>query len=124
MYTYSSLGKPVRRMAGAGRWGETRRNPGCSSRIPRLWRDGTELEDIPQYTDEEKRPETAINRPGFAHIAFAVDDAYSARDEVIASGGKAVGVVISLEVPGVGIITFVYVTDPEGNVIGLQKWMK
>ncbi len=83
MYTYSSREKSVRTMAGAGHWGETRRNPGCSSTTPRLWRDRAGLEDILQYTDEEKRPETAINRPGFAHIAFAVDYVYSAREKLL-----------------------------------------
>ena len=28
----------------------------------------------------------------------------------------------SAEVPGVGMLTFVYVADPEGNIVELQAW--
>jgi predicted enzyme related to lactoylglutathione lyase len=51
-----------------------------------------------------------------------VDDVQGAQDAVLAAGGAAVGDIQSLEIPGVGQITFGYVTDPEGNVIELQHW--
>jgi predicted enzyme related to lactoylglutathione lyase len=78
--------------------------------------------EIFQYNRQEGRLETAINRPGFAHIAFAVSDVEAARDAVIAAGGGTVGKLVSLEIPGAGRITFAYVTDPEGNIIELQRW--
>jgi len=28
------------------------------------------------------------------------------------------------EVPGVGLLTFQYVADPEGNIIEVQNWKK
>jgi hypothetical protein len=33
-----------------------------------------------------------------------------------------VGQVVSPKIPGVGQITMVYLTDPEGNIIELQRW--
>jgi catechol-2,3-dioxygenase len=27
-----------------------------------------------------------------------------------------------VDIPDAGIITFIYMTDPEGNIIELQKW--
>jgi predicted enzyme related to lactoylglutathione lyase len=78
--------------------------------------------EIFQYNREEARADTAINRPGFAHVAFAVDDVDATYEAVIAAGGKAIGKIVSVEIPDAGAIRFVYVTDPEGNIIELQKW--
>jgi predicted enzyme related to lactoylglutathione lyase len=94
---------------------------GAHLRLPGCGPDGPTLE-IFQYNRQAKRPTTAINRPGFTHIAFAVDDVKAARDAVIAAGGRTVGEVVTLEVPGAGSVTFVYLTDPEGNIIELQHW--
>jgi predicted enzyme related to lactoylglutathione lyase len=94
---------------------------GMHLRFPGYGDEGPTLE-IFQYNHQEERPKTAINRPGFAHIAFAVDDVESARDAVIAAGGGVVGEVVSVQVSGAGRVTFVYLTDPEGNIIELQSW--
>ena len=75
-----------------------------------------------QVCPAEKRPETAINRPGLAHLAFEVDDVEAARDAVIAAGGGCVGDLVAAEIPGAGTVKMVYLTDPEGNIIELQKW--
>ena len=94
---------------------------GIHLRLPGLGDDGPTLE-IFQYNQQEERPETAINRPGFAHIAFVVDDVEAAKQEVIEEGGGSIGKVVSVEIPGAGEITLVYLTDPEGNIIELQHW--
>ena len=94
---------------------------GVHLRLPGYGDNGPTLE-IFQYNIAENRPETAINRPGLAHLAFEVDDVEAARDEVIAAGGKCVGELVTVDIPGAGRITFVYLTDPEGNIIELQKW--
>lgn len=65
---------------------------------------------------------TAPNRPGWGHIAFAVEDVAAAREAVLVAGGRALGDLISTEIEGAGAITFAYVADPEGNVIELQRW--
>lgn len=90
------------------------RLPGCGDKWPTL--------EIFQYSPGKELPASTVNQPGFCHVAFAVDDVESARDAVIEAGGSALGKTVSNEIPGAGTIKFVYVTDPEGNIIELQKW--
>ncbi len=94
---------------------------GMHLRLPGYGENGPTLE-IFQYSQEADRPDSALNRPGLAHIAFAVDDVEAARDAVLAAGGSTVGKIVSLPVRGAGRVTFAYVTDPEGNIIELQRW--
>ena len=93
---------------------------GVHLRLPGRGEGGPTLE-IFQYNIQGDRLETAANRPGLAHIAFAVDDARAALDAVIAAGRGAVGDLVSAEVPGVGRFALVYAADPEGNIIELQQ---
>jgi len=51
-----------------------------------------------------------------------VDDVNEALEAVIAAGGGAVGEIATTEVKGVGLLRVVYVRDPEGNIVELQKW--
>lgn len=78
--------------------------------------------EIFQYEPPGEGSERTMHRPGFGHIAFAVPDVAAARDDALTAGGGAVGDVVTVEVPGAGSVTFAYVTDPEGNVIELQRW--
>jgi catechol 2,3-dioxygenase-like lactoylglutathione lyase family enzyme len=94
---------------------------GIHLRLPDYSEGGPTIE-IFEYDPEEVRPATAPNRPGWGHIAFSVEDVPAARDAVIAAGGGTVGETISVDISGVGPITFAYVTDPEGNIIELQRW--
>jgi catechol 2,3-dioxygenase-like lactoylglutathione lyase family enzyme len=94
---------------------------GAHLRLPGLGADGPTLE-IYQYTPDIDAELPAINRPGFGHIAFAVPDVVAARDVVLGVGGGSVGEVVTLETADGRRVTFVYVTDPEGNIIELQSW--
>ena len=94
---------------------------GVHLRLPGWGPDGPTLE-IYQYSREEEALPTAANRPGFAHIAFAVPDVVAAREEVIAAGGRAVGEVVTLTTADERQVTWCYVTDREGNIIELQAW--
>jgi len=94
---------------------------GMHLRLPGYGDGGPTLE-IFQYDRQTNQSKPAVNRPGFAHIAFAVDDVAAARAAVLAAGGGVVGDLVAVEIPGAGQITFAYVTDPEGNVIELQRW--
>jgi len=94
---------------------------GVHLRLPGYGDDGPTLE-VFQYDQQLERPESAANRPGLGHIAFTVDDVEAARDAVIAAGGGTLGETVSVKIPGAGAITFVYATDPEGNIIELQAW--
>ncbi len=104
----------VTKVAGARIRGAHLRLPGHGEAGPTL--------EIFQYNREEARQETVANRPGFGHIAFAVNNVEAARDAVIAAGGKTFGNLVSVDYPGHGRLTVVYATDPEGNLIELQKW--
>lgn len=111
----------------AGEWLEAAtgvpgaRIEGIHLRLPGYGNEGPTLE-IFQYNERAARPKTAINRPGLGHIAFAVDDVGAARKAVLDAGGDSVGEVVSVEIAKAGAITFVYLTDPEGNIIELQHW--
>ncbi len=94
---------------------------GIHLRLPGYGDQGPTLE-VFQYNRQLESQTTAVNRPGFGHIAFAVDDVQAAHDAVLTAGGSAVGEIQSLEIPEVGKITFAYMADPEGNVIELQHW--
>ena len=92
-------------------------------RLPGLGDNGPTLE-IYGYDDLAAGPEPAINRPGFGHIAFAVDDVPRARDEVLAHGGGDLGSIVTLTTKTGAQVTFVYMRDPEGNIIELQSWRR
>jgi predicted enzyme related to lactoylglutathione lyase len=94
---------------------------GIHLRLPGYGDGGPTLE-IFQYEDLAERPETAVNRPGFGHVAFAVGDVAATVEAVRAAGGSNVGEIVSLQVPGAGTVTFAYLTDPEGNVVEVQHW--
>jgi predicted enzyme related to lactoylglutathione lyase len=96
---------------------------GVHLRLPGHGAEGPTLE-IFHYNILEERPGVAVNRPGFGHIAFVVDDVPSAREAILAAGGKPVGEVVTLTTATGAKVTWVYVTDPEGNVLELQSWSK
>jgi predicted enzyme related to lactoylglutathione lyase len=78
--------------------------------------------EVFQYNQQPEPSGKEVHRPGFGHIAFAVDVVQAAYGAVLAAGGSAVGEIVSREIPGVGRITFAYMADPEGNIIELQQW--
>lgn len=78
--------------------------------------------EIFQYDPAEPRREALVNRPGFGHLAFAVDDVRAARDEVIRWGGRPVGEVVTVQIASGAQVTWCYITDPEGNILELQAW--
>ena len=92
---------------------------GVHVRLPGAGPNGPTLE-IFQYAEQTPRSPDAVNRPGFTHLAFAVDDVPAARAEVLAAGGSAVGEVVVVEKPDGQRVEWCYVRDPEGNMIELQ----
>ncbi len=95
---------------------------GIHLRLPGYRDDGPTLE-IYQYTEmEDKSSKIVANRQGFGHIAFLVSDVDLMYEKVLESGGRALGEITNKEVPGVGLLTFVYMCDPEDNIIELQCW--
>ena len=94
---------------------------GVHLRLPGHGENGPTLE-IYQYGKNEPKPPPAANREGFAHIAFEVEDVEQATAKVLQHGGSRVGEIVSSPVEEVGLLTFVYLADPEGNMIELQAW--
>ncbi len=94
---------------------------GVHLRLPGYGDSGPTVE-IFQYNQLADRPTTAVNRPGWGHLAFAVEDVAAARTEVLAAGGQPVGDVVTLQIASGAKVTWCYVSDPEGNVIELQAW--
>lgn len=93
------------------------RLPGHGPRGPTL--------EIFQYREALARPSpVAAHRPGFGHIAFEVEDVDAKLAQVVTHGGTILGDIVSAEVQGAGLITFVYATDPEGNIVELQRWAR
>lgn len=88
--------------------------PGYDKNLPTL--------EIFEYNQTEKEQSKKINKPGFAHIAFEVENVEQILKNVLNEGGKQVGKIVSKEISNAGKITFVYCTDPEGNILELQKW--
>jgi predicted enzyme related to lactoylglutathione lyase len=98
---------------------------GVHLRLPGYGEHGPTLE-IFQYDEILGRGDhgsaPAANRAGLGHLAFAVEDVPAACQAVLAAGGGMLGEIVSVEVAGAGWITFAYATDPEGNLIELQRW--
>jgi predicted enzyme related to lactoylglutathione lyase len=116
---------PERRLS--GRWLEQATGlpgaelQGIHLRLPGQGDKGPTLE-IFQYAQALEGLPPAVNRPGFGHIAFAVEDVAAAREAVLEAGGGELGAITTTTVPGAGKISFVYLTDPEGNILELQRW--
>ncbi len=95
---------------------------GMHLRLPGYGEGGPTLE-IFEYEPGETSQESAINRPGFAHIAFVVENVKSARDEFLAAGGSAYGELTVFETSEGEQVEMIYLRDPEGNIVELQRWV-
>ncbi len=65
-----------------------------------------------------------IHQPGFAHLAFEVEDVETVLRQVLNEGGGQLGELVQAEYPNHVVATFVYARDPEGNILELQSWSK
>ncbi|MBE9506394.1 MAG: VOC family protein [Chloroflexi bacterium] len=94
---------------------------GMHLKLPGYGDEGPTLE-IFEYSSVLSSLPTAANRQGLGHIAFSVDDVSAALSAVVANGGRTIGDVVERSIAGVGVLTFTYAADPEGNMIELQHW--
>lgn len=94
--------------------GEHLRLPGYEDNLPTL--------EIFSYDDGVDGGIPQINRTGFGHIAFEVDDVDAVLKALLAAGGGQIGERIVADYPNNVVATFVYATDPEGNIVELQNW--
>jgi len=92
-------------------------------RFPGHGNNGPELELI-EYINPTNEYEITPDTFGFGHISFGVENVHEALSEVIKAGGGSIGDVVTVKVPNRGLLTEVYATDPEGNIIELQSYAK
>ena len=92
------------------------RLPGCGENGPTL--------EIFEYNSMPEHPSVQPNTPGFSHIAFIVDDVEVKSLEILEHGGSTIGELAIRDLPGVGLLTFQYLADPEGNIVEIQNWKK
>ena len=96
---------------------------GIHLRLPGFGDNGPTLE-VYQYLNNELKLPPMANREGFGHIAFEVSNIEEMMKEVLKNGGSKVGDITSSEIKGIGLLSFVYLADPEGNIIELQSWKR
>ena len=80
--------------------------------------------EIFSYAEMPDKGPIMANQVGFTHIAFEVDDVRRTFAQALEQGGTPLGEVVEREIPGVGLLTFVYFRDPEGNIVEIQSWNK
>lgn len=88
--------------------------PGYGDNFPTL--------EIFSYDEMEEHAGAGINRCGFAHIAFSVDDVKRTLENVVAAGGGQIGQVAVTSYPDGRKLELVYATDIEGNIVEILKW--
>ncbi len=94
---------------------------GVHLQLPGYEEKGPTLE-IFSYSPQAEKRQKEINKPGFGHIAFQVDNVEKAKEIVLSYGGKEIGDIVTLQVNPDSEVTWCYVTDPEDNIIELQTW--
>jgi catechol 2,3-dioxygenase-like lactoylglutathione lyase family enzyme len=87
---------------------------------------GSALLEIIEYAGKagESVP-PAADRHGLRHVAFEVEtpeELARIHGLVLDNGGGKLGEISGKEIDGLGTVTFVYMTDPEGNIIELVNW--
>ena len=95
---------------------------GVHLKLPGFEKNGPTLE-IYQYGVVHEQVPIKANRRGFGHIAFEVEYIEEVLTNVISNGGSREGELTRRNIEGVGELSFIYVRDPEGNLIELQMWI-
>lgn len=96
---------------------------GVHLNLPGYDANGPTLE-IFSYTEMIEREPAMANSTGFAHIAFEVEAVDLTWALALTKGGTPLGSITTREVPGAGTLTFVYLRDPEKNIVEILSWRK
>jgi catechol 2,3-dioxygenase-like lactoylglutathione lyase family enzyme len=78
--------------------------------------------EIFTYTDMRTREPLMANHTGLTHIAFEVEDVDTTYAHALTLGATELGRPTEKTIEGVGVLKFVYLRDPEGNIIEIQSW--
>ncbi|HET7289236.1 MAG TPA: VOC family protein [Thermodesulfobacteriota bacterium] len=94
-------------------------------RLPGSSPDVALLELIEYAGKAEDKSPPAADSTGLRHIAIETGSASELarlRDLVIENGGSGLGDISENRIDGLGTVTFIYMTDPEGNIVELLNW--
>ncbi len=89
--------------------------------LPGFDKNGPTLE-IFEYEHVEHSADSLANQKGLRHIAFEVGDVHEMSKRVLQNGGSKLGEIVTTEIADIGLLTFVYMKDPDGNIIELLNW--
>ncbi len=95
---------------------------GIHLRLPGYGDQGPTLEIFSYSENIEKALPPKANREGYGHLAFQVVNLEETIEKVIKNNGSKIGEVTNKEIEGVGKLSFIYLTDPEKNIIEIQNW--
>ena len=95
---------------------------GAHLALPGYEKNGPTLEVFGYSPGVMRSKPDEINRQGFAHIAFHVEDVETVVSRVREAGGGILGSIVRKEYDGIGVLTVAYCHDPEGNHIEVQNW--
>lgn len=94
---------------------------GTHLRLPGYGDNGPTLE-VYQYEKIATSSPGEANRQGLGHLAFEVDDVHDTKSLILDHGGSTIGDISETNVEGIGKLTFIYMADPEGNILEIQQW--
>lgn len=86
------------------------------------YKNGPTLEIFQYEPGNYKLGDSLVNGLGFGHIAFQVESVAMMIAKITAHGGSQLGEYVEKKYQNGGVLKVVYVRDPEGNIIELQKW--
>ena len=78
--------------------------------------------EIFSYEPEGENQERHVSKQGFGHLAFHVDSVEEVLNKALAYGAKQYGEIVKKQYETLGLLTAVYISDPEGNLIEIQNW--
>ena len=89
--------------------------------LPGYENNGPTLE-IYQYKQVIDAVRPVPNQKGLGHLAFEVDNVEEVLKKALLHGATKIGEISENYVEAVGRIQFIYLYDPEHNIIELQSW--
>ena len=78
--------------------------------------------EIYQYDEIIDCEKAKPNKKGFGHIAFQTDEIHKLLDLALEKGANKIGELSEKYIDEIGLLTFIYICDPDGNIIELQNW--
>lgn len=92
---------------------------GAHLRLPGYEKGGPSL-FIVEFDSMEKKAKPVANRMGLSTLSFEVESVQQVADKALQLGAKMQGKISQQYIDDVGMLHFVYLQDPEGNLIELQ----